>query len=119
MSETTDRFDSWAILELMGHRRLAGRVSEATLAGGSFLRIDVPEHDGHAAVTQFYAPHSVYALTPCSEEVARAAARWNRPEPVHEYELRQRALPEPAQEDDDPPNLDDDDSDDGIGDPVF
>ena len=35
-------FKQWAILELMGHRRLAGLVSETTLAGGAFLRIDVP-----------------------------------------------------------------------------
>lgn len=41
MSEA-EKFDSWAILELMGHRKLAGRVSEATLAGGAFVRIDVP-----------------------------------------------------------------------------
>ncbi len=32
----------WAILELMGHRRLGGYLSEQTVAGASFLRIDVP-----------------------------------------------------------------------------
>lgn len=35
-------FEGWAILELMGHRRLGGYVSEATVAGAGFLRIDVP-----------------------------------------------------------------------------
>lgn len=33
---------AWAILELLGHRRLAGRVSEVTLAGTTMLRLDVP-----------------------------------------------------------------------------
>jgi hypothetical protein len=35
-------FEGWAILELMGHRRLAGYVQEATIAGGAFIRLDVP-----------------------------------------------------------------------------
>lgn len=85
---TDERFDSWAILELMGHRRLAGRVSEAMLAGGSFLRIDVP---GEQPVTQFYSPGAVYALTPCTEEIARRVASRERPAPVHAFELPQLA----------------------------
>lgn len=28
--DTQDQFDEWCILELMGHRRLAGKVTEAT-----------------------------------------------------------------------------------------
>ena len=80
-------FESWCILELMGHRRMGGYVTEATLAGGSFLRIDVPEDDAGKKFTQFYPPASVYCMTPCSEEAARGVARANRPEPVHSYEL--------------------------------
>lgn len=42
----TDRtpFEGWAILELMGHRRLAGYVRETELAGTGMLRLDVPTH---------------------------------------------------------------------------
>lgn len=77
----------WAVLELLGHRRLAGYVSEATVAGVGMLRIDVPaDEDGHPAVTQIYAPSAVYCLTPVGEAEARGAARRNRPEPVHRYE---------------------------------
>jgi hypothetical protein len=88
-----DAFESWAILELMGHRRLAGLVSEATIAGGTFLRIDVPEVNGQAAVTQFYSPSAVYAISPCSEDVARAVAANSRPAPVSAFELPARATP--------------------------
>lgn len=35
-------FAGWAVLELMGHRRLGGYVQEATVAGVGMLRIDVP-----------------------------------------------------------------------------
>ena len=40
MSE--EAFEGWAILELMGHRRLAGYLREQTVSGASFLRLDVP-----------------------------------------------------------------------------
>lgn len=86
-------FESWAILELMGHRRLGGFVSEVEMAGVGMFRIDVPELvDGdtrHAAATQFYAPAAVYAITPTTEEIARAVR--SRPAPVHAFELPQRA----------------------------
>ena len=41
MNETTERFDTWALVEIMGHKQLAGRVSETTLAGAGMLRVDV------------------------------------------------------------------------------
>lgn len=68
-------FNGWAVLELMGHRRLTGLVREVTLAGAGFLRIDVYEGAAEEAkATQFYPPSSVYCLTPTSEEAARKAS---------------------------------------------
>jgi hypothetical protein len=87
-TDGNERFAAWAILEILGHRRLGGYVSETTLAGGAFLRIDVPgDADGEVHSTQFYSPGSVYCLTPCSEEAAKIVARGSRPEPVHQWEL--------------------------------
>lgn len=83
----SEKFDEWAILELMGHRRLAGKISEQTIGGASFIRIDVPEASGGLPATQIYSPAAVYCITPVSEEVARAVASRNRPEPVHRWEL--------------------------------
>jgi hypothetical protein len=42
MSE--DAFTGWAVLELFGHRRLAGYVRQAEQFGTAMLRLDVPEH---------------------------------------------------------------------------
>ena len=89
MAETENRIDGWAILELMGRRRLGGRVSEATIAGGAFIRIDVP-HPNEAGIftaSQFYSPSAVYAITPTTEEIACAIAR-GAPEPVSRWDLR-------------------------------
>lgn len=94
-------FDQWAIVELMGHRRLAGRVREVQLAGHGYLRLDIPAAGDDAARTQYISPGSVYALHPTSEPTARAAAAQWRPEPVHRWELPGLAQPVDADEPDD------------------
>lgn len=87
---TEKTFREWAILELLGHRRLAGLVTEQEIAGKGFLRIDIPGPEDQT-VTQFYSPDSVYGLTPTTEEIARRVAVRNSPAPVSHWEL---ALPE-------------------------
>lgn len=87
----TEKFGEWAILELMGHRRLAGEVTETVIAGGSFLRIDIPG-DGEKKTTQYYSPQSVYCISPVSEPIAREVAKNNQPEPVYRWELPQLPL---------------------------
>lgn len=86
MSE--ERYAQWSILELLGHRRLAGFVTEQEIAGKGFLRIDIPGNEKKAAMTQFYSPDSVYGLTPTTKELACAAAAASSPEPVQRWELR-------------------------------
>lgn len=106
MSESA-KFSEWCVLELMGHRRLAGRVTEDTIAGAGVLRLDVPGEDGEPDVTQFYAPSALYCLTPVTEAVARAMAQRYRPVPVHRYELPALVAPErPAHHDDVHPDED-------------
>ena len=38
----TEAFGEWCILELFGHRRLGGYVTEQEIGGVSFIRIEVP-----------------------------------------------------------------------------
>lgn len=33
----------WAIVELFGHQRIAGRISEQVFGGTNLIRVDVPE----------------------------------------------------------------------------
>ena len=77
-------FEGWAILELMGHRRLAGYVREESHFGTSMCRIDVPGEDGIVA-TQFYGGSAVYCVTPTTEDLARAIAATNKPAPVQRW----------------------------------
>ncbi len=82
-------FDEWAILELMGHRRLAGRVTEQEIGGSTMIRIDVFTTDPEqpAIATQFYSSGAIYCITPTSEEIARKMSHVWQPEPVSRYEL--------------------------------
>jgi hypothetical protein len=98
MTDTHELRDfGWCVLELMGHRRLGGRVTEDLIAGAKVLRIDIPDGDG--MTTQFYGGGALYAMTPTSEEAARAvAAAVGRPEPVHRWELPAPAAPGTADE---------------------
>jgi hypothetical protein len=74
--------EKWAIVEIMGHRRLAGRISEASFAGAQFVRVEAPTFsDGFTSpqqevmVEQLYAPGSIFAITPCDEATARRYAK--------------------------------------------
>ena len=66
-------FEGWAIVELFGHNMIAGLLSEQSIGGASFVRVDVPAVDGAEGFTKFYGGAAVYAITPTTEEVARAA----------------------------------------------
>lgn len=87
-NQEIDRFGTWAILELMGHVKLAGFVTEEELFGGKMGRIDIPRGDDERAVTQYFGGQTVYRLTPVSEEVAQAFAARNQPRPVYKWELQ-------------------------------
>lgn len=89
----SERFDDWAILELMGHRRLAGRVSEAEIASGSFIRIDVPSDP---PATQYYSPGAIYCITPTKEVMARCVTQNTAPRPVERWELTPLPMPPDA-----------------------
>lgn len=91
MSEQS--FDSWAIVELMGHVRMAGRVTEEERFGSKVGRIDIPKDDGFTTV--YFTAGSIYRLTAVSEEMARAVAKGSQPRPVHQWEL-----PKPDDEED-------------------
>lgn len=117
--EATATFDQWAIVELMGHVRLAGRVTEEEHFGAKLGRIDIPAHDG-GFTTQLFGGGSVYRITPTTEQVARAVALRNQPEPVHRWELpapRAVAEAEPAYVQEYEPDEDDDPED--LGDVLF
>lgn len=43
MNNQQTKFDSWCIVELFGHSKIAGKCTEENIAGSNMLRVDVPE----------------------------------------------------------------------------
>lgn len=86
-------FEAWALVELFGHNRIAGLVTEAELAGGKFIRIDVPQMGDVQAVTRFYGPTAIYGITPMTKETAMAVAGELKVAPMTAWDVRRLALP--------------------------
>ena len=79
--QTSDTaFDEWVILELMGHRRLAGHLREQVSAGEGFLRLDVyPGPSEEPIATQFYWFGAVYCIILITERIVRQVAEGTDP----------------------------------------
>lgn len=87
-----EKFEVWGLLELFGHQRLWGRLSEQTIGGCHFIRVDVPAvtvegEQPIAEYTRFFTQGAIYGMTPTSEEVARAMATRHQARPVQAYEM--------------------------------
>ncbi|MCZ4315132.1 hypothetical protein O4H66_17130 [Comamonadaceae bacterium G21597-S1] len=86
--QTTEQFKSWGLLELMGRQRVAGELSESTIGGCSFIRVDVPQVGDIAAHTRYFTSSAIYGMTPLAEATARKLANYLQSAPVSAYELR-------------------------------
>lgn len=84
MDNPTDE-SNYAIVELMGHKVVAGQVSKSVLLGPPMLRIDVPATSAYPEFTQFYGESALYCVTFVSEEVARLTAEQTKVNPVSVY----------------------------------
>lgn len=66
--ETQQNTEQWAVVELMGHQKIAGRYNES----GPMHR--VPADDGFK-FSRLYSPQAIYSITFVDEETARLAAQ--------------------------------------------
>lgn len=83
--ENLMKFEEWCIIELFGHQKIAGLVSEQTLGGASFIRVDVPATDHEVAFTKFFHGNAIYGLTPTTEIMAKAMAIELGKKPINVY----------------------------------
>lgn len=68
----------WVLVEAVGDRELVGRVSEAEIAGGFMLRIDVPSTADCDAFRVYFHLDAIMVITPITEESARELLEGNR-----------------------------------------
>ena len=82
-----EKFEQWAMVELYGHQRIVGKVSEASIGGCSFVRVDVPETGSQKPFTRYFGNNAIYSINPVSEEIAREMLKQCVNVPVQRYEL--------------------------------
>lgn len=84
-----EKFDTWGIVDLFGHAKIAGRLSEQNVAGTNMLRVDVPETDKVPAFTRFLGSGAIYAINPTDEVTATAVASKLHIAPLQEWDINQ------------------------------
>lgn len=103
----------FAIVELFGHQRVAGRITQQSFGGANFVRVDVPEIEveereyveGKGYVTQrrtiqqhtrSFGGGAIYAINWCDATTAAIAARAIKHEPLSPYSVKSAidALPD-------------------------
>ena len=122
-------FNSWAIVEVMGHQTYPGYVTTEAYGGAVLFRVEVPELPERDRVlkygeyagslyctagstvrdkavpgyTKLIGAGSIYAITPCTEEAARKAAETLQARAFNLVALpKTAALPEPQPDEEDP-----------------
>lgn len=99
-----------AIIELFGHTKMAGVISEHVIGSTAFIRVEVPKTNNQEAFTRMLNPSAIYALNPCTPEVMLAMANslnyapitaWDLPESIKEKmrrgELAEGQKPKPRE----------------------
>jgi hypothetical protein len=107
-SDKQAAFEGWAVLEIFGHQRYAGFVSTQAFGQAVLFRVDVPpleerervtkyyeRHEGRSVppgstvkesavqgYTKYFGPGAIYAMTPCTQEVATKAVESIQPRSV-------------------------------------
>lgn len=82
------KFEINAVVELFGHNRMAGKVTEQTIGSASFIRIDVPETTQQPKFTRLVNPSAIYAINPVTEEVMIAMAEGISSKPIESWDIR-------------------------------
>lgn len=75
-AEPSSELKAWALVELFGHQRIVGFLSQQTFGTGVLFRVDVPDllKDGEVkrvGFTRYFGLSAIYSITPVSEEVVR------------------------------------------------
>lgn len=82
-----EKFEIWAVVELMGHNKIAGRVTEHKFGNQSMLRVDVPGIDNLPAFTKIIAVNAIYAINPVTEQDAISYAGQIKAKPLDVWDM--------------------------------
>lgn len=84
----TNKFELFAVVELFGHTKMAGTVTEQTIGSSTFIRVDVPETKTQPPFTRMLNPSAIYAINPVTEEVMKHMADNIQNKPIESWDIQ-------------------------------
>jgi len=113
--EAATRGVEYAEIEIMGHRRRIGRISEEERYGVKFLRVDFWDEETDTERTELYTGPSLFSVSPVTEayvlaDIARRKQMREYYESARSKRLAMLAAPVPDDADDSNPHEGDENS---------
>jgi hypothetical protein len=71
IDKSQETIETWAYVEIMGHNKVAGRVSERKVGVAVMLQIDVPNPEDGFSHSVLYSPASIFSIQPTTEDWCR------------------------------------------------
>ena len=84
-TEQTNDGGQWVILELFGHKVVAGYLTKDESLGAPLIRLDIPETSRSQGFTRHYHPNAIYSCTYVNEQAARLTAERVHENPITIY----------------------------------
>lgn len=105
LDTAAEQVDAWAYVELFGHTKIAGRVSERKCGTEIMFQVDVPNPDTGVHYTRLFNPKAIFSINPTTEEWCRRWAKTaqeydHKPVPYLPKDTESKLLDEPDIDDD-------------------
>lgn len=84
-----EKIELFAIVELFGHTRISGKVTDQSIGGSTFVRVDVPDTSVQPKFTRFLNPSAIYAINPVTEDVMKEMADRIGQKPIDSWDIRE------------------------------
>jgi len=77
-----ENIDCWALVEIFGHTKVAGRVTTRKVGVNVMIQVDVPKNETEFSHSQLFSPAAIFSINPTTEQWcrrwAKAAASYDR-----------------------------------------
>jgi len=77
-----ENIDCWALVEIFGHTKVAGRVTTRKVGVNVMIQVDVPKDEAEFSHSQLFSPAAIFSINPTTEQWcrrwAKAAAAYDR-----------------------------------------
>lgn len=85
MNPIPESFETWGLLEVMGHKKYAGWIFTRQIGNSTVIQVDVPAIDGIPAFSKIFNVNSMFGITPLSESLTKRYAERIREKPIYVF----------------------------------